>query len=109
VVAGNKSFAEGVVCMLVSDPKSYTKDQLLIPNSVNEIKGGKTYAAISNFGNEPKTLRAGSMVSFYEKLNDATILVDVTNAAPVFASLLPRASLGHDAPQNVLRLATLDK
>jgi hypothetical protein len=37
VVAGNKSFTEGVVCMLVSNPKTYNKDQLLILNSLNEI------------------------------------------------------------------------
>ena len=79
VVAGNKSFAEDVVCMLVSNPKTFTKDQLLIPNSVNEIKGGKTSVAINNSSNEPKTLRAGSMVGFYEKLDDETTLVNVIN------------------------------
>jgi hypothetical protein len=79
VVGGNKIFAEDVVYMLVSNPKTYTKDQLLIPNSVNEIKGGKTSVAIGNYSNDPKTLRAGSMVGFYEKLDDATTLVNVTN------------------------------
>jgi hypothetical protein len=64
VVAENKTFIEDVVCMLVSNPKSYTKEQLLIPNSVNEIKGGKTSFAISDFGNQPKILIAGSMVGF---------------------------------------------
>jgi tRNA U34 5-carboxymethylaminomethyl modifying GTPase MnmE/TrmE len=64
VVAENKTFIEDVVCMLVSNPKSYTKEQLLIPNSVNEIKGGKTSVAVSDFGNQPKILIAGSMVGF---------------------------------------------
>jgi hypothetical protein len=65
--------------MLIGNPKTYTKGQLLIPNSVNKIKGDKTYVATSNCSHEPKTLRAGSMVGFYEKLDDATTLVDVTN------------------------------
>jgi len=37
VVAGNKSFAEDVVCMVVSYSTIYIKDQLLIPSSLNEI------------------------------------------------------------------------
>ncbi len=76
VVAENRGFVEDVVCMLIGNPKTYTKDQLLIPNSVNKMKGGKTYVAISNGSHEPNTL--GAMVGFYEKL-DATTLVDVTN------------------------------
>jgi hypothetical protein len=44
-VGGNKIFAEDVVYMLVSNPKTYTK----------------------------------AMVGFYEKLDDATTLVKVTN------------------------------
>jgi hypothetical protein len=39
---------------------------------MNEIKGGKTSVAIGNYSNDPKTLRAGSMVGFYEKPDNAT-------------------------------------
>ncbi len=80
VVAGNKTFTEDVVCMLVSNIKSYTNEHLLIPNSVNEIKVGKTSVAISNFSNEPKILRgAFKMIGYYEKLDDMTILLNFSN------------------------------
>jgi len=51
----------------------------LIPIYVNEIKGGKTSVAIRNFNNEPKMHRAIFVVGFYEKLDNATTLVNVTN------------------------------
>jgi hypothetical protein len=62
--------------MLISNPKAYNDDQIL--NYVNEIKG-ETTVAISNFSNEPKTLKTGLMVGFYEKLGDETNSVNVTN------------------------------
>jgi hypothetical protein len=66
VVTG-KSCVEDVVCMVASNLKNYTKYQLLIPNSVTDIKCGETTVAISIFSNEPKRIKARTMIGFYEK------------------------------------------
>jgi hypothetical protein len=79
VVTGNKSCVEDAVCMVPSNPKAYTKYQLLIPNSVTDIKCGETTVGISNFSNELKRIKAGTMMRFYEKLDDATTLIKITN------------------------------
>jgi hypothetical protein len=79
VVTGNKSCVKDVVCMVPSNPKACTKHQLLIPNSVTDIKYGETTVAICNFSNEPKRIKAGTMIGFYEKLDDATTLIKITN------------------------------
>ncbi len=79
MVTGNKSCVEDVVCMVPSNPKACTKHQLLIPNSVTDIKCSETTVAICNFSNEPKRIEAGTMIGFYEKLNDATTLIKITN------------------------------
>jgi hypothetical protein len=42
-------------------------------------KKDETSVDINNFSNEPKTLKAQSMISFYEKLGDETTLINVTN------------------------------
>jgi hypothetical protein len=79
VVTGNKSCVEDVVCMVPSNPKANTKYQLLIPNSVTDIKCSETTVGISNFSTEPKRIKAGTMIGFYEKLDDATTLIKITN------------------------------
>jgi hypothetical protein len=79
VVTGNKSCVEDVVCMVTSNPKANTKYQLLIQNSVTDIKCGETTVGISNFSNEPKRIKAGTMIGFYEKLDDVTTLIKITN------------------------------
>jgi hypothetical protein len=79
VATGNKSCVEDVVCIIPSNPKAYTKHQLLIPNSVTDIKCGESTVAISNFSDEPKRIKLGTMIGFYEKLDDATTLIKITN------------------------------
>jgi hypothetical protein len=79
VATGNKSCVEDVVCIIPSNPKAYIKHQLLIPNSVTDIKCGESTVAISNFSNEPKRIKLGTMIGFYEKLDDATTLIKITN------------------------------
>jgi hypothetical protein len=79
VATENKSCVEDVVCMVASNPKTLTKYQLLIPNSVTDTKCGETTVGISNFSNGPKRMKAGTMIGFYEKLDDATTLIKITN------------------------------
>jgi hypothetical protein len=79
VATGNKSCVEDVVCMVASNPKAYTKYQLLTPYSVTDTKCGETTVAICNFSNEPKRIKAGTMMEFYEKLDDAKTLIKITN------------------------------
>jgi hypothetical protein len=57
----------------------YNKNQLLIPNSLADIKKGEASVAISNFSNESKRIKAGTMVGFYEKLKDDTKVLRLPN------------------------------
>ncbi len=57
VVTGNKSCVEDVVCMVPSNPKACTKHQLLIQNSVTDIKCGETTVAICNLVMNRKELK----------------------------------------------------
>jgi len=77
VTAGNKTKLSEEVYLITTDQSQYSKNRIMIPNTVAKVIDGETQLTISNFGYEPKVLKKGTIVGLYEKINDTFLLIPV--------------------------------